>query len=652
MKDGVAARTDGQGKMTLGTRRALLQLDPLTNVVFQTGPTSLDAVLGQGGTRVAIDPDQFGRSTFRLRAGGTTTYINIPVRMLTQPGPSPCPPTGTGLGDLLLFTVRLGSNGVYIGVPTGASTLGVTRGNNQLVSVEGGSEVDIPHDVNQQVAKRPINQQEEQAWQSTLAEWSSLQTLIVRPPHPETGNPLSGEFLIYWSQHGGLAQQGLPISGEFREVSPTDGKTYSVQYFERAVFEHHPEHTGTPHEVLLSLLGSFRYIEKYGTAGAPNQVPNRSPSSIAFPETGKRLGGKFLEYWQTHGGLAQQGYPISEEFRERNELDGNTYTVQYFERAVFELHPENKPPFDVLLSQLGTFRFRKLYTQPSGQAAVQSRHLYPLQVSTAQISTPTPNNCPDKPPTKPVPLNPRIGAQLVLTGGQGVALEWTRAYHARGVDYTLELQIEQPAGGGTWQPMVAQQGLTSTTTSAFNLPAGQYRWRVGAVGRNTTIATVSDWSPFSITPAGPLPAGCLDFQALQPQKFTGINFRLYPLEFTNPLAMTATQALPLELVDRGEDKDGKPELYVPFSLDTGGFKPMFVDFPLSGFPNGVKNVSIELQHFNSASVRALDGLGRVLDEVSQPNQRTRAALQAGGPSIRRLQFNVVETLIYKICWVP
>jgi C-terminal peptidase prc len=35
--------------------------------------------------------------------------------------------------------------------------------------------------------------------------------------------------------------------------------------------------------------------------------------------------------------------------------------VQYFERAVFEYHPENQAPYDVLLSQLGTTRYKALY---------------------------------------------------------------------------------------------------------------------------------------------------------------------------------------------------------------------------------------------------------------------------------------------------
>ena len=97
----------------------------------------------------------------------------------------------------------------------------------------------------------------------------------------------------------------------------------------------------------------------------PGPSARETNKSRFFPETGKTLSGRFLEYWEQNGGLAQQGYPISEPFMEKSDLDGKTYQVQYFERAVFELHPENKPPYDVLLSQLGTFRYREKY--PSGR---------------------------------------------------------------------------------------------------------------------------------------------------------------------------------------------------------------------------------------------------------------------------------------------
>jgi hypothetical protein len=174
---------------------------------------------------------------------------------------------------------------------------------------------------------------------------------------PETGKTVSGRFLQYWETHGGLAQQGFPISEEMQETSDVDGNMYTVQYFERAVFEMHPENQA-PYDVLLSLLGASNYKEKYG-GNAPDQVPFPD-NPLTFPETGKTIGGPFRTYWETHGGLAQQGFPISDEFQEPDK-DGNLRSVQYFERAVFEYHPENEAPNDVLLSQLGTFQYKARY---------------------------------------------------------------------------------------------------------------------------------------------------------------------------------------------------------------------------------------------------------------------------------------------------
>src|SRR4029077_12244813 len=82
---------------------------------------------------------------------------------------------------------------------------------------------------------------------------------VAAPPagvqyFPNTGHTLRGSFLQYWNTHGGLAIYGYPISEEYAEVNPTDGKTYTVQYFERNRFEYHPENAGTPYEVLLGLL--------------------------------------------------------------------------------------------------------------------------------------------------------------------------------------------------------------------------------------------------------------------------------------------------------------------------------------------------------------------------------------------------------------
>jgi hypothetical protein len=84
-----------------------------------------------------------------------------------------------------------------------------------------------------------------------------------------------------------------------------------------------------------------------------------------FQETGFKICGKFLKYWQTHGGLEQQGFPISNEFDEPNAPppagDGKTHKVQYFQRARFEEHLENQPPYDVQLGLLGAEQYRSKY---------------------------------------------------------------------------------------------------------------------------------------------------------------------------------------------------------------------------------------------------------------------------------------------------
>ncbi|MDQ3929796.1 MAG: peptidoglycan hydrolase, partial [Chloroflexota bacterium] len=97
--------------------------------------------------------------------------------------------------------------------------------------------------------------------------------------------------------------------------------------------------------------------------GYTNSPSYAQTNSRHFPETGHTVQGRFLEYWEQNGGLPQQGYPISEEMREVSAVDGKTYTVQYFERAVFELHPENQRPYDVLLSLLGSLEYREKFLE-------------------------------------------------------------------------------------------------------------------------------------------------------------------------------------------------------------------------------------------------------------------------------------------------
>ncbi|MCL5962438.1 MAG: peptidoglycan recognition protein family protein [Chloroflexi bacterium] len=167
----------------------------------------------------------------------------------------------------------------------------------------------------------------------------------------ETRHNLGFGFRTYWERCGGLTQFGLPLTEEFTEISTTDGKPYTTQYFERARFEYHPENKGTPFEVQLGLLGR----ELTARRDFPSCQAFKSTSDRwYFSEVQHSLSFSFLKYWLTHGGLAIFGYPISEELAEKSATDGKEYTVQYFERNRFEHHPENKgTEFEVQLGQLG-----------------------------------------------------------------------------------------------------------------------------------------------------------------------------------------------------------------------------------------------------------------------------------------------------------
>ncbi|HEX5504335.1 MAG TPA: serine hydrolase [Thermomicrobiales bacterium] len=178
---------------------------------------------------------------------------------------------------------------------------------------------------------------------------------------PETGHTVAGAFLAYWEDRGGLAQFGYPLTDQ-RQERLEDGRTYTVQWFERARFEAHPENP-PPYDVELGQFGRRILEERTGEAVSPPAKPR--PGQAFFPETGHNLGGDFLAYWQANGGLAQFGYPLSEVFQQQLD-DGKIYTVQYFERARFEEHPENPTHWTIELGQFGRHILAEGHGQDGG----------------------------------------------------------------------------------------------------------------------------------------------------------------------------------------------------------------------------------------------------------------------------------------------
>jgi hypothetical protein len=197
----------------------------------------------------------------------------------------------------------------------------------------------------------------------------------------QTGHSVCGAFLQYWEDNGGLAQQGFPLTDTFTETSTVDGHPYTVQYFERAVFELHPEAINTPYYVQLSQLGRAALQSRYPQS-APAPAPNLPSDCATFAATSQTVCGAFLAYWEDNGGLAQQGYPLTGVFNEKSSVDGQTYQVQYFERAVFELHPELAAPNNVLLSQLGRAKLAARYPNGVGGGDTAFVSLGQLTVTT------------------------------------------------------------------------------------------------------------------------------------------------------------------------------------------------------------------------------------------------------------------------------
>ncbi|HET7035921.1 MAG TPA: Ig-like domain-containing protein [Thermomicrobiaceae bacterium] len=163
-----------------------------------------------------------------------------------------------------------------------------------------------------------------------------------------TGHNLCGGFAAYWSTFGGLAVYGYPLTEEFQQNG------FTVQYFERARFEWHPGEWPARYDVELGLLGNSVTAGRSSEAPFQPAAAKRDAGCSYFAATQHNLCGDFGAYWQQNGGLAVFGFPLSEEFQEKNPDTGEVYTVQYFERARFEWHPaQGTQPGYVELGRLG-----------------------------------------------------------------------------------------------------------------------------------------------------------------------------------------------------------------------------------------------------------------------------------------------------------
>jgi hypothetical protein len=177
---------------------------------------------------------------------------------------------------------------------------------------------------------------------------------------PETGHCIKGRIREFWEQNGSLPVFGFPIGPQHEEN--VEQRRLQVQQFERNRLELHPQNA-RPYDVLLGRLGADRLLQQ---GRDWTTFPKSAPKAGCrfFAETNHNICEPFLSYWRGHGlefdgrrgtseaeSLALFGLPLNDPQPES--IDGQTYTIQWFERARFELHPENAPPYNILLGLLG-----------------------------------------------------------------------------------------------------------------------------------------------------------------------------------------------------------------------------------------------------------------------------------------------------------
>jgi hypothetical protein len=171
---------------------------------------------------------------------------------------------------------------------------------------------------------------------------------------PAITNCIDGRIRTFWEQQGGLPVFGYPLTPAIAEQ--TDAGPITVQWFERARLEHHPQNA-PPYDVLLGRLGADALAQQEMTPAQP--VAPRADCRF-FAETGQNLCPPFLATWSRYGlelgdpgispaeSLALFGMPLGPP-QPYTRPDGTTVTAQWFERARFEDHGAT----GVLLGLLG-----------------------------------------------------------------------------------------------------------------------------------------------------------------------------------------------------------------------------------------------------------------------------------------------------------
>ena len=162
---------------------------------------------------------------------------------------------------------------------------------------------------------------------------------------PETGHSLDPVFEPFFDGHGAVTILGHPITESY--VDPYSG--FLLQYFENARLEVGPDTQGEL-GVRLTELGVL-----LGGWDLPLEVERfpigNNPGCRYYAESGHQVCHAFLDYYESHGGQAVFGLPITELRFENGRM------VQYYQDFRLDWYPEAQDGERIRVASLGADHF-------------------------------------------------------------------------------------------------------------------------------------------------------------------------------------------------------------------------------------------------------------------------------------------------------
>lgn len=158
------------------------------------------------------------------------------------------------------------------------------------------------------------------------------------PPTTESSVSVPSEvsplFRAFYTDHGGQIVIGNPISPELVENGVT------VQYFQNAKFEYYPQ-MPEGNQVIMATLGAQFF-------GLKPCVPPSSVANTLYFNNCHSVDPIFRDFFESYGGVAFFGYPISERYIYQDKL------VQDFERATMSWDATQPIEYQFSLLPLGS----------------------------------------------------------------------------------------------------------------------------------------------------------------------------------------------------------------------------------------------------------------------------------------------------------